>query len=90
MVWLDKTRVRQDELLALLRRWRPAAHILVLDDDLDTRQVLRAILEKLAHQVIEAANGPIALVLIPELQLDVVLLDLMMPDAVWRTISIIC
>jgi signal transduction histidine kinase/CheY-like chemotaxis protein len=72
--------VRQDELLALLRRWAAPAHILVIDDDADARQVLRAMLEKLGHRVSEAASGPTALALIPELQLDVVLLDLMMPD----------
>ena len=71
--------VRQDELLALLRRWAPPAHILVIDDDADARQVLRAMLEKLGHRVSEAASGPTALTLIPELQLDLVLLDLMMP-----------
>jgi signal transduction histidine kinase/CheY-like chemotaxis protein len=71
--------VRQDELLALLRRWTPPAHILVIDDDADARQVLRAMLEKLGHRVSEAAGGPTALALIPELHLDLVLLDLMMP-----------
>jgi CheY-like chemotaxis protein len=72
--------VRQDELLGLLRRWAPPAHVLVIDDDADTRQLVRSMLEKLGHRVSEAANGPTALALIPELQLDVVLLDLMMPD----------
>jgi CheY-like chemotaxis protein len=72
--------VRQDELLALLRRWAAPAHILLVDDDADARQVLRAMLEKLGHRVSEAANGPTALALIPELRLDLVLLDLMMPE----------
>jgi len=72
--------VRQDDLLALLRRWAPPAHILVIDDDADARRVLRAMLEKLGHRVSEAANGPTALALIPELHLDLVLLDLMMPE----------
>lgn len=71
--------VRQDALLALLRQWTPPAHILVIDDDADARQVLRAMLEKQGHHVSEAASGQIALTLIPELQLDLVLLDLMMP-----------
>jgi signal transduction histidine kinase/CheY-like chemotaxis protein len=72
--------VRQEELLALLRRWTPPAHILVIDDEADARQVLRAMLEKLGHRVSEAANGPTALALIPELHLDLILLDLMMPE----------
>jgi signal transduction histidine kinase/CheY-like chemotaxis protein len=72
--------VRPDELLALLCRWEPPAHILVIDDDADARQVVRAMLEKLGHRVSVAASGPTALALIPELHLDLVLLDLMMPD----------
>jgi signal transduction histidine kinase/CheY-like chemotaxis protein len=71
--------VRQDELLTLLHRWAAPAHILVIDDDADARQVLRAMLEKQGHRVSEAANGSTALTLIPELQLDLILLDLMMP-----------
>jgi len=38
------------------------------------------LLDPLGHTVIEAANGPTALALIPELHLDLILLDLMMPD----------
>jgi signal transduction histidine kinase/DNA-binding response OmpR family regulator len=72
--------VRQEDLLALLRRWVSPAHILVIDDDADARRVLRALLVKIGHRVSEAANGSTALALMPELRLDLVLLDLMMPE----------
>jgi CheY-like chemotaxis protein len=53
--------------------------ILVVDDDPDARQVLKNMLDKLGHKVVEAANGQTALSLIPEVHPDLLLLDLMMP-----------
>jgi signal transduction histidine kinase/CheY-like chemotaxis protein len=71
--------IRQEEVLALVRQFTPASTILVVDDDPDARQVLKQQLAKLGHTVVEAASGPIALALIPELHPQLVLLDLLMP-----------
>jgi signal transduction histidine kinase/CheY-like chemotaxis protein len=71
--------VRQEDVLALVRRFTPAGTILVVDDDPDARQVLRNMLDRLGYTVIEAPNGSMALALIPEIRPHLVLLDLMMP-----------
>lgn len=52
--------------------------VLVVDDDADVRQVLR--LSLAGHHVLEAADGTSALALLARADVDVVLLDLMMPD----------
>jgi CheY-like chemotaxis protein len=71
--------VRQEDVLALVRQFTPVSTILVVDDDADARQVLKQMLAKLGHTVVEAATGPIALALIPELHPQLMLLDLLMP-----------
>jgi CheY-like chemotaxis protein len=54
--------------------------ILVVDDDPNIRFVLRAILEKAGHEVVEAPHGAAALELIsPQRLPDLVVTDLMMP-----------
>jgi signal transduction histidine kinase/CheY-like chemotaxis protein len=69
----------QEDVLALVRQFTPPSTILVVDDDADARQVLKQMMAKLGHTVVEAASGPIALALIPELHPQLVLLDLLMP-----------
>ena len=55
--------------------------VLVVDDDLTTRDLLRRILEREGCRVLEAESGLIALELLEENDRpDLVLLDLMMPD----------
>lgn len=54
--------------------------ILVVDDDQDTRLVLRDWLNWLGHDVVVAASGPEALQQLSESQFDGVLLDLIMPE----------
>jgi CheY-like chemotaxis protein len=71
--------VRQDDILAMVRQFTPSGVVLAVDDDPDARHVLKSMLDKLGYTVIEAPNGPTALALIPEIQPDLVLLDLMMP-----------
>ena len=53
--------------------------VLVVDDDADTRQRLRAVLEKNGWSVVEAANGQEALDQVERSRPHLVLLDLTMP-----------
>ena len=59
-----------------MRRW---PYILVVDDDMDFREGLRAALEMKGYQVEEAANGRDALEQIEKKPPLLVLLDLQMP-----------
>jgi CheY-like chemotaxis protein len=54
--------------------------ILVVDDDDGFRELARSVLEAAEYQVHEAGGGGPALVLIRSTPLDLVLLDLVMPD----------
>ncbi|MBR3999731.1 MAG: response regulator, partial [Clostridia bacterium] len=54
-------------------------HILVVDDDKHTRQLLRAILENEHYTVSTAADGEKALALMDNEHIDLVVLDIMMP-----------
>jgi CheY-like chemotaxis protein len=53
--------------------------ILVVDDDDDIRSLLRAMLERGAHRVLEAVDGEEALGLIARALPDLILLDVNMP-----------
>jgi CheY-like chemotaxis protein len=54
--------------------------VLVVDDDAPTRVMLRMVLERAGHEVVEAAHGAAALDIIgPEFLPDVVMTDLTMP-----------
>jgi DNA-binding response OmpR family regulator len=55
------------------------ATILVVDDNLDNVEILRAFLESRGYAVAEAGDGSSALAKLDELQPDLVLLDVMMP-----------
>jgi CheY-like chemotaxis protein len=58
------------------------ACILVVDDDADSRETLREVLEELGHRVVEAANGREALDFLvdhPTEGVKLILLDLQMP-----------
>ncbi len=63
--------------------WRSALEashlILIADDDPHLRSVLRRMLEKQGHRVVEAANGAQCVETFEKLKPDVVLLDVMMP-----------
>lgn len=56
------------------------AYILVVDDDLGTRQLFRAILTKAGYRVSMASSGEEALAYLQLITPDLVLLDLMLPD----------
>jgi signal transduction histidine kinase/CheY-like chemotaxis protein len=55
--------------------------VLVVEDDLDVRNLLLALLQDLGYAALEAANGPEALQLLqnPENRIDVLLTDMVMP-----------
>jgi CheY-like chemotaxis protein len=53
--------------------------VLVVEDDLDIREIMRMILEASGYQVFEAGDGAEALVVARAHQPRVILLDLMMP-----------
>jgi CheY-like chemotaxis protein len=57
----------------------PGRTILVVEDDLDIREVMRMVLEASGYQVLEAGDGAEALVVARAHQPCIVLLDLMMP-----------
>ena len=54
-------------------------HILVVDDDKNTRRLMRAVLEPEGYTVSEAVNGEDALRLMDTEHVDLVILDIMMP-----------
>ncbi len=55
-------------------------HILVVDDDKSTRLLLKAVLESENYTVYTAENGEAALTLMDETHIDLVVLDVMMPQ----------
>lgn len=54
-------------------------HILVVDDDKNTRLFLKAVLERAGYTVALAENGELALELLDREHVDLVVLDIMMP-----------
>ncbi|HEY1012337.1 MAG TPA: response regulator [Herpetosiphonaceae bacterium] len=72
--------VPEPALLDEIKRWiRPAATVLVADDDSGSRGVVRHSLSERGYRVLEAADGAGALALIPAARPDLVILDLLMP-----------
>jgi CheY-like chemotaxis protein len=95
-------RERLIEIVSQLRVAGAPGRVLVVEDDEDQRQLLRAILGARGWSVREAANGRFALDAIRAELPDVVLLDLMMPEmdgfelvaalqanAAWRDIPVV-
>lgn len=54
-------------------------NILVVDDDKNTRRLMKAVIEEAGYTVCIAADGEEALALIGEKHIDLILLDVMMP-----------
>ena len=54
--------------------------ILIVDDDPDTRSMVRTILENSSFKVAEAENGKVALLRVEELAPALILLDINMPE----------
>ncbi len=60
--------------------WRfPAARVLVVDDGIENRQLLRVVLEEVGLHISEAENGQIAVDRIAAENFDLVLMDMQMP-----------
>jgi CheY-like chemotaxis protein len=74
--------IERDALVAALRKcqWGPASHVLVIDDDASTREMLRRLVEGEGWTVSEAENGRVALARLAERMPALILLDLMMPE----------
>ncbi len=58
----------------------PKQRILVVDDDRDVVRLMRAYLERAGYEVLVAYNGETALRTLQQEKLDLMLLDLMLPD----------
>ncbi len=56
------------------------AHILVVEDDLQYRQMLVHMLERDGHQITLASNGMEAMQWLEKLQPDLILTDILMPQ----------
>ncbi len=56
------------------------AHVLIIDDDLAVRTVLRALLEREGHTVLDAPDGRAGLALLQTSSVDLVLTDIFMPE----------
>jgi signal transduction histidine kinase/DNA-binding response OmpR family regulator len=75
--------VRQEQLLSVIAvhaHNKGPGSVLVVEDDPDTREVVRRTLEKENWQVLEAEDGKIGLAKLEETIPEVILLDLMMPE----------
>ncbi len=72
--------IDRERLVTVLEKYRRDLPVLVVDDDLTVRQLLRRMLEPEGYTVVEAENGRAALERLHEISPSVVLLDLMMPE----------
>jgi CheY-like chemotaxis protein len=57
----------------------PALRVLVVDDDPDTREVLRVSLSLQGHEVFEAADGPAAIQAVEDRRPQAALIDIGLP-----------
>lgn len=55
------------------------AKILIVDDEADIRRVLRLLLESKGYEVREAINGKVAIDIVREGEIDLIIMDIMMP-----------
>ena len=75
--------IDSERLTLLLRKYRcqrPPCPILLVEDDVATRDMVRRTLEKSGWTVVEADNGRVALSRVPEVKPQLIILDLMMPE----------
>src|SRR5439155_8882693 len=75
--------IEWDRLLAVLEKHRPhivGSDLLLVEDDPDTREMLRRAAEKHGWHVVEAENGRVGLQRAAAQVPGMILLDLMMPE----------
>ena len=72
--------IDRERLVTVLEKYRRDLPVLVVDDDVTVRQLLRRKLEPEGYTVVEAENGRAALERLRDVSPSVVLLDLMMPE----------
>jgi signal transduction histidine kinase/CheY-like chemotaxis protein len=75
--------IDRDKLTLLLHKYRCAqmpCDVLIVEDDQNTRELVRSTLTKHGWQVMEAENGRVALQRVAEKKPAVIILDLMMPE----------
>ncbi len=72
--------IDRERLVNALKQHRRDRPVLVVDDDVTLRQLLRRMLEPEGYAVMEAENGRVALERLRDVSPSVVLLDLMMPE----------
>src|SRR5690349_9321490 len=63
------------------------ATVAIVEDDECTREVFRTILEHVGHQVVEAADGRQAIIMVRERMPDLILLDLGLPGLDGRSVA---
>ena len=56
------------------------ARILIIDDDAQVREMLREMLERVGHEVVEASDGTAGMRLFREKPAEVVVTDIFMPE----------
>lgn len=74
--------VDRDRLATVIERYRveqSACRVLLVEDDVPTREMMRRTLQKDGLEVVEAGNGLVGLERVAEHMPDLILLDLMMP-----------
>ena len=72
--------IDRERLVPVLKKHRRDRPVLVVDDDVVLRQLLRRMLEPEGYTVVEAENGRAALQQLRTVLPSVILLDLMMPE----------
>ncbi|HKC07033.1 MAG TPA: GAF domain-containing protein, partial [Methylomirabilota bacterium] len=72
--------IDRERLVAVLKQHRRDLPVLVVDDDVEVRQLFRRMLEPEGYTVAEAGNGREALDRLHDVLPSVILLDLMMPE----------
>lgn len=71
--------IDREQLAAILQKYR-SGRVLIVEDDDPTREQMARLLQKAGWLVNEAENGRLALEQITQIQPDLILLDLMMPE----------
>jgi two-component system chemotaxis response regulator CheY len=61
-------------------RWRYMAKVLIVDDSMFSRSMIKKVVNKIGHEAIEAANGLEGLKKIIDEKPDIVFTDLLMPE----------